>query len=433
MSNASELDSTTNIHSTTRTPASCYRWALRKVLQRFTQGRLTLEFPDGTSRDFGRGEAGPQAVIAVRNEDFFRRCVLFGGVGMGEAYMDGDWDSPDLRAVIEWFVVNVHHDRQCKGSADRMPFVGFLKLINRLGHLSRSNSRSLSRKNIAEHYDLGNDFYRLWLDESMTYSCARFTSVDQTLECAQAAKYEALCRKLDLRSTDHVLEIGCGWGGFSLHAASHYGCRVTAVTISQAQFETASEKIRTEGLEDRVTILLQDYRDLTGTFDKIASIEMLEAVGDHFLETWCAQCHRLLKPDGILAVQMIIVPDGDFADLRRGTDFIQKHIFPGSLLLSVGRMNQAMMRTGDLTLLGLDDMASCYVRTLREWHGKFNARLNEVRALGFSEKFLRKWNYYLKYCEAAFATRNISVVQASYTRRCNFNLHREDGISPLLP
>jgi cyclopropane-fatty-acyl-phospholipid synthase len=432
MNTASEVDSSTRINPSTTTQASWYRWPLGEVLQRFSQGRLTMEFPDGTSRDFGKGEGGPQAVIAVRKEDFFRRCVLFGGVGMGEAYMDGDWDSPDLRAVIEWFVVNVHHDQLCKGSADRMPLVGFLKLINRLGHLMRSNSRSLSRKNIAEHYDLGNDFYRLWLDESMTYSCARFTSVDQTLESAQAAKYEALCRKLDLRSTDHVLEIGCGWGGFSLHAASQHGCRVTAVTISQAQFDAATEKIRAAGLEDRVTILLQDYRDLTGTFDKIASIEMLEAVGDNFLETWCAQCHRLLKPDGILAVQMIIVPDGDFADLRRGTDFIQKHIFPGSLLLSVGRMNQAMMRTGDLTLLGLDDMASCYVRTLREWHKKFNARLDDVRALGFPESFLRKWNYYLKYCEAAFATRNISVVQASYTRRCNFNLHREDGISTLL-
>jgi cyclopropane-fatty-acyl-phospholipid synthase len=371
--------------------------------------------------------------MIVHREEFFRRCIVFGGVGLGEAYMDGDWDSPDIRAIIEWFVVNLHHDRRCKGSADRMPLVGFLNVLNRLRHLMRPNSRPLSRKNIAEHYDLGNDFYRLWLDESMTYSCALFTSTEQTLELAQTAKYEALCQRLDLRSTDHLLEIGCGWGGFSLHAASRYGCQVTAVTISQAQFDEATERICEAGLQDRVRIVLQDYRDMTGKFDKIASIEMLEAVGDNFLEAWCAQCHRLLKADGMLGVQMIIVPDRDFEDLRRGTDFIQKHIFPGSLLLSVGRMNQAMIRTGDLTLLRMDDMASCYARTLREWHAKFNARLAEVRGLGFSETFVRKLNYYLKYCEAAFATRNISVVQAVYTRRCNLNLHREDGILTLFP
>ncbi|HEY2344173.1 MAG TPA: cyclopropane-fatty-acyl-phospholipid synthase family protein, partial [Chthoniobacteraceae bacterium] len=286
----------------------------------------------------------------------------------------------------------------------------------------RPNSLRTSRRNIAEHYDLGNEFYRLWLDSTMTYSSGYFTSADQTLESAQRAKYEALCQKLRLRPSDQVLEIGCGWGGFSEHAARNYGCRITAVTISQEQLAFARERMRREGLDERVEIRLQDYRHIEGQFDKIVSIEMMEALGDRYLETYFAAIHRLLKRDGLVALQYITVPDCRHAELRRKTDFIQKHIFPGSLLLSIGRVNQAINRTGDLFLHHLEDLGLSYARTLRLWWEGFNARVEEVRQLGFDARFMRKWNYYFQYCEAAFAMRNISVIQACYTRPNNGTL-----------
>ena len=248
------------------------------------------------------------------------------------------------------------------------------------------------------------------------------------MEEAQNSKYQALCEKLRLTAGDHVLEIGCGWGGFSIFAASRYGCRVTGVTISQAQHDEAVQRVQAAGLSDKIEIRMQDYRKITGQFDKIASIEMLEAVGDQYLETYFRKCTEVLKPNGLLAFQMITVPDYSYQDLKRGVDWIQKHIFPGSLLLSITRVNQAIQRVGDLFMHGMEDMGSGYARTLREWHVNFNARLDEVRGLGYSETFIRKWNYYLKYCEAAFATRNISVVQAVYTKPANQDLHREDGV-----
>lgn len=408
---------------------SLLRRPLIATLRDFRLGRLHVDLPDGSVEVFGSDEPGPRARIAIRNDDFFRKCALHGNVGLGEAYLDGDWDTPDIRSVIEWFIVNLHADPRTRGSSQRLKLVGLLRLLDRVGHRLRANNKTMSRRNIEEHYDLGNDFYRLWLDPSMTYSSARYTHPEQSLESAQAEKYENLCRLLKLQPGDRVLEIGCGWGGFALHAARHHGVHVTGVTISPAQHDEATRRVREAGLEDRIEIRLQDYRDLSGTFDKIVSIEMLEAVGDRYLETWTAKCHEVLAPGGLLAVQMITVPDCDHAELRRGTDFIQKHIFPGSLLLSIGRMNEAMNRTGTLFLHGLEDLGASYARTLREWHATFNGRLDEVRELGFSERFIRKWNYYLKYCEAAFATRNISVVQAVYTRPANqATLHREDGL-----
>jgi cyclopropane-fatty-acyl-phospholipid synthase len=230
------------------------------------------------------------------------------------------------------------------------------------------------------------------------------------------------------KSTDHVLEIGCGWGGFSIYAASKYGCRVTGVTISPAQHAEATARVKAAGLEDKINIIICDYRDITGQYDKIASIEMLEAVGDEFLETWCAKCVEVLKPHGLLAVQMITVPCPEHDELKKGTDWIQKHIFPGSLLLATHRMMKALERTGNLFLHGMDDMGTSYARTVREWHNAFESKREDVRALGFNETFLRKWSFYLKYCEAAFSTRNISVVQAVFTRPCNLSLHRDDGL-----
>jgi cyclopropane-fatty-acyl-phospholipid synthase len=305
------------------------------------------------------------------------------------------------------------------GSKTKTTALNFLKLYNRLLHFLRPNSVATARKNIAEHYDLGNDFYALWLDATMTYSAALFTSHDQSLADAQAAKYDALCQKLRLVPGDHVLEIGSGWGGFASHAVRHYGCRVTTVTISQAQFDYASERFAREGIADRAEVRLQDYRHITGQFDKIASIEMMEAIGDQYLETYFAKIHEVLKPDGLVAVQFITVPDCRHAELKHGIDWIQKHIFPGSLLLSITRVSEALQRTGDLFLHQLEDFGSHYARTLRMWFENFNSCHENVRALGFDDRFIRKWNYYLQYCEAAFAMRNISVVHAVYTRPNN--------------
>ena len=412
---------------------SLFRYPFVRTLRRMRRGNLSVRFPDGEVVHFGGDEAGARcAQMVIHREQFFKRCALYGGVGLGEAYVDGDWDSSDLRAVIEWFIDNIANEKHMRCSSQRFRTVGWLRTLNRIGHRLRPNSMLHSRRNIAEHYDLGNDFYKLWLDPTMTYSGARFTSPDQTLECAQLAKYDALCQKLRLKGEDHLLEIGCGWGGFSCYAAQTYGCRITAVTISEAQFEEAARRVEEAGLTDRVEVRLQDYREIEGSFDKIASIEMLEAVGHKYHETYFSKCDELLARDGLLAVQMITVPDDQYEDLRKGADFIQKHIFPGSLLLSVGRVTDILGQTGDLFLHGLEDLGAGYARTLREWHENFNKCLSQVREQGFSEEFIRKWNYYMKYCEAAFASRNISVVQAVYTRPNNHAcLHCEDGIDTL--
>lgn len=404
--------------------AGPFEMLVMKTLSRFRQGGLRLVLPDGDTRALGARDADITAEIRVRRRDsFFRRCALFGNIGLGEGYVAGDWDTDNIAGVIAWFIANIQRHPARSGSPARLAFVNTLGFLNRIRHRLRPNSVRLSRRNIAEHYDLGNDFYRLWLDETMTYSAARFTREDQSLEDAQAAKYDALCRKLHLKPTDHVLETGCGWGGFSCHAARHYGCRVTAITISREQQKFAAERVAREGLAGRVEIRLQDYRHVTGRFDKVVSIEMLEAVGDAYLETYFAKCAEVLLPGGLLAFQVITVPDSRQRALRRGVDWIQKHIFPGSLLLSVGRFNEAIGRTSDLFMHDLEDLGASYARTLRLWFERFNHRLPEVRALGFDEPFIRKWNYYLQYCEAAFATRHISVVQACYTRPNNPTLN----------
>lgn len=416
---------------TSRAPAgSLYRALVHRALSKMALGHLHVEWPDGSIQTYGDGSLSPAATLRVKNTDFFRKCALFGGIGLGEAYVDGDWETDDIRAVLEWFILNIAHNEQMQGSSQRIPGVGLLKLFNRIGHMLRRNSVSMSRRNISEHYDLGNDFYKLWLDPTMTYSAARFTHADQTLEQAQLAKYEALCQKLKLKASDEVLEIGCGWGGFSIYAVRKYGCKVTGITISQAQFDEATKRVEEAGLAERIEIRLVDYRKVEGQFDKIASIEMLEAVGDQYLETYFGQCTKLLKPGGMLAFQVITVPDYSYEDLKRGTDWIQKHIFPGSLLLSVSRINEAIQKVGRLFLHGMEDMGAGYARTLREWHVNFNAKQDAVRSLGYDERFIRKWNYYLKYCEAAFASRNISVIQAVYTKPWNLQLHREDGVAP---
>ena len=386
------------------------------------RGRLRLVLPDGSEKIFGGLGEEPRAEIRVKDVAFFRTCVLYGPVGFGEAYMVGLWETEDLVGVIAWFIRNADESTVLEGSGRTDLRIGLMNFAHKVAHQLRPNSRRTSRRNIQEHYDLSNEFFALWLDPTMTYSAAYWDQPGATLEQAQVRKYDVLCRKLRLQPSDHVLEIGSGWGGFSMHAAKNFGCRVTTVTISLAQFDEASRRIAAAGLNDKIDLRLTDYRELTGHFDKIASIEMLEAVGDKYLDGYFAQCHRLLQRKGLLGLQYITCPDGQYEVLRRGVDFIQRHVFPGSLLNSIGRVNTALNRTGDLFLHDLDDMGPYYAQTLHVWRTSFHRELAAVRAQGFDETFLRKWDYYLAYCEAAFATRHISVVQAIYTRADNETL-----------
>ncbi len=362
---------------------------------------------------FGAPDQAPGlcATISVHDPRFYVKIALGGSIGAAEAYMAGYWSCDDLTALIRIMTLNhqVHSGLE-KGLA-RLTFP-----FHRLYHLMHGNSKKGSRKNIAAHYDLGNDFYELFLDETMTYSCGIFERPESTLSEASVAKYDRICRKLQLEPGSEVLEIGSGWGGFALHAASRYGCRVTTTTISRQQYEGARERIRAAGLEDRITLLQDDYRDLRGTFDRLVSIEMIEAVGYGYIETFLKCCSRLLKPDGMLLLQCITMPDHLFSRYKYSVDFINRYIFPGSCLTSIASLAGAAARSTDLRLVHLEDITSHYARTLREWRKRFLERLPEVRSLGYTEEFIRMWEFYLCYCEGGFAERYIGDVQLLFTR-----------------
>ena len=410
-------------------PSLCRQWVL-DTLRPLDRGFLEIELPGGNTVTFGESDTSAslphgisaRAAIRVRRERFFKKCVLGGDVGFGESFVDGDWDTPDLTAVIAWFVHNVDNAPTLSGShrrSLRTHAVNLLRFANRTAHLLRPNNRATAKRNIKEHYDLSNDFFALFLDANMMYSGAKWTTPGMSLEQAQAAKNDALCRSLQLKPEDHVLEIGSGWGGWSMHAARHYGCHITTLTISQQQHDLAVKRIAEAGLHHQIDVRMCDYRDIKGTFDKIVSIEMMEAIGHRYLPDYCASLHRVLKPDGLLALQFITCPDDRYDEFRQGVDFIQKHIFPGSLLLSINRVNQLLATQGGFVLKSLEDMGNDYVQTLRCWRAAFNQRLDKARRLGFDDRFIRKWTYYLHYCEAAFGLRNISVVQTLHSRANN--------------
>lgn len=399
---------------------SFYEKAILGLLSKMDKGMLTITLPSGEQLKLGNGE-GISANIEVRNNDFFKRCVLYGDIGFGEAFVDGDWETENITNVIKWFILNIDNAPTVSGSNSRNLALNILRVFNKIYHFNRTNSVNGSRRNISEHYDLNNDFFALFLDPSMTYSAAYFKEEGLSLQQAQIEKYDRLCRQLNLKTSDHVLEIGTGWGGNAIHIAKNYGCKVTTATISQEQYKMAKERIAQEGLSEKVNVILKDYRLLEGQFDKIISIEMLEAVGHKFLEVYFRKCQELLKQDGLLALQVITCPDSRYESLRSGVDWIQKHIFPGSLLPSVAAINKAVNNTGNLTMIDLKDMGMHYAKTLTLWKEKFNQELSRVKALGFDDRFIRKWNYYLCYCEAAFEMRNIHVMQMVYSRPNNIN------------
>lgn len=400
-------------------PSGFYAKAVLGILEKMNVGRMHITFSDGSTKSIGNGEGGIEADIRVESDEFYKRCVLYGDVGFGEAYVDGLWNTTSITNVIKWFLLNIENAPGVSGSSVQSLLLNILKAVNTLGHLRRANTMSGSKKNIVEHYDLSNEFFSLWLDPSMTYSSAFFKSNDLSLEQAQYEKYRRLSEQLHLQPTDHVLEIGSGWGANAIFMAENYGCKVTSITISEEQCKLANERIKAKGLSDRVKVIIEDYRKITGQFDKIVSVEMLEAVGADYYEPYFRKCHEVLKKNGIVALQVITCPDSRFEQLKNGVDWIQKHIFPGSLLPSVAALNHAVNTTGDLTLVDLKDLGLHYARTLHTWFDNFNAEREEVLRLGFDDRFTRKWNYYLCYCEAAFAMRNINVMQMVYTRPNN--------------
>lgn len=398
---------------------SFYQDLVIKVLSKMAKGRLYLTLTNGEQITLGTGEGNIAASIIINSDEFYKRIILFGDIGFGEAYVDGLWDTDNITNVIKWVLLNIENAPGISGSKIQTLSLNILKLYNKLSHFKRANTIQGSRKNISEHYDLNNDFFASFLDPTMTYSAAYFYRDGLSLQEAQLAKYERLCRQLHLRPADHVLEIGSGWGGNAIYMAKTYGCKVTSLTISEEQHKLAVERVEAEGLSHKVKILLKDYRLMEGSFDKIVSVEMLEAVGAKFLDVYFKKCHDLLKRNGILALQVITSPDSRFEALKSGVDWIQKHIFPGSLLPSVAAINAAINRTGDLTMVDLKDIGLDYAKTLRLWCDSFNANLSKVKTLGFDDAFIRKWNYYLCYCEAAFAMRNINVMHLVYSRPNN--------------
>lgn len=374
------------------------------ALRRIERGSLSVNWQGGGEIIYGK--PGPKAALHVHDRRFFRRALLGGEIGLGESYMDGQWSSPDLVRLAELMLAN-------REVLSRLPALLSWpsRLRDSIRHARRRNSRRGSRRNIGDHYDLSNDFFALFLDRELMYSCAIYSSPHESLEQAQRNKLATICDRLGLARGDRVLEIGTGWGGFAAYAATERGCHVTTTTISRAQYDYARRRIAEAGLESQVDVRLDDYRDLRGTFDKIVSIEMFEAVGlDHY-DDFFGACDRLLSPAGSMLLQTITVDDWRFADYRRTPSWIAKHIFPGSELASVARILASLERVSTLGLTSIAQIGPHYALTLREWRRRFLARLDEVRALGFDDRFIRMWDLYLAYCEAAFATHHIGNAQ----------------------
>jgi cyclopropane-fatty-acyl-phospholipid synthase len=377
--------------------------------RRLACGRLDFVLADGRRFRADGAAPGPVAEIAVHNPDLFARLVREGDLGFCEAYVEGWWSTPDLQAFMD--LVHAGNDDLYDG----FPGMGLVRTFERLRHWLRGNSKRQAKRNIAHHYDLGNDFYRLWLDETMTYSSALFQSGQEPLELAQRQKYASMVDRIGARPGDHVLEIGCGWGGFAEYAAGERGLKVTGLTISREQHDYAVERIRKAGLSDRVDIRMRDYRDERGVYDGIASIEMFEAVGEKYWPIYFNSLHDRLKPGCNATLQIITVQDKRFDVYRKGVDFIQKYIFPGGMLPSPSVLRQEIARAG-LRLNGSIEFGESYSQTLRRWHESFNDRWDEIAGMGFDDSFRRMWNFYLTSCAGAFQGGNCDVTQITVNR-----------------
>jgi cyclopropane-fatty-acyl-phospholipid synthase len=401
--------------------AGIARRAVFSLLRKIERGSITI-IENSERHSFGR-KGGLAAEITVRDPGFYTDMAFGGSIGAGEAYMSGFWSADDLTTLVRIIVLNRRVLTDIEGG-----LAAFLQPLHGLMHALRKNTQKGSRQNISAHYDLGNDFYSLWLDRTMTYSCNIFERADATLEDAATAKYDRICRKLALKPTDHVLEIGTGWGGFALHAAKYYGCRITTTTISRQQHDWAKDLFAREGVSGRIELLSDDYRDLTGKYDKIVSIEMIEAVGHHFLDTYLNACSKLLRDDGMMALQAIIINDQAYEAQIKSVDFIRRYIFPGGFIPSIEAITRSAAKVTDMRLFHLEDITPHYSRTLRIWRERFFRNIDVVRKLGYPETFIRMWEYYLCYCEGAFRERYIGNVQMVFTKPdC-----RPEAILPML-
>ena len=381
-----------------------------EVASRLGEGRMDFVLPDGRCFRVEGAASGLAAVIEVHNADLFARLIRDGDLGFCDAYLDGWWSSPDLQAFLDLIQRPANN-----AVGDSYPGLSLVRAYERMRFWLQSNSKTQAKKNISYHYDLGNDFYRLWLDETMTYSSAIFESGQESLEAAQRRKYASMVDQMDAKAGDHVLEIGCGWGGFAEYAAKERGLKVTALTISQAQYDYAVERIAKAGLSDQVSIKLQDYRDERGVYDGIASIEMFEAVGERYWPTYFNTLRDRLNPGCHATLQIITVAESRWPTYRQGVDFIQKYIFPGGMLPAPSVLRAEVERAG-LRVKGSIEFGTSYSLTLRRWHETFTERWGEVKKLGFDDRFKRMWDFYLASCAGAFQGGNCDVTQITVTR-----------------
>lgn len=395
------------------------RQLLFKFLSGLETGRLRIH-DQGELYEFGQitEQTGLVADIFVYNPNFYADVIFGGSVGAGEAYMSGYWGTPNLTQVMRLFARNLT-------ALDRLDNNQSIisRSLLRVFHWLNRNTKAGARKNIAAHYDLGNDFFSLFLDDTMMYSAAIYPQPDASLATAAVYKLQRVCEKLQLNANDHLLEIGTGWGGMAIYAAQHYGCRVTTTTISKAQREYALAQVAAAGLSDRITVLFDDYRDLQGQFSKLVSIEMIEAVGhDHYAQ-YFASCSRLLAADGLMLLQAITIADQRYESARKAVDFIQRYIFPGGSLPSIAVISELSARNTDMTIVDIEDIGEHYAQTLKHWRELFLQNLNEVQRQGFDERFIRMWEFYLCYCEGGFRERSIGTAQVLLAKpgyRCGY-------------
>ena len=383
-----------------------------KVLAKLQVGSLVLKEP-GETLTFGTHDDpnAPHAEVHVHDNDLYRRILTGGSIAAGETFIEGLWSSPDLTAVTRAFSANM---AMLEALSDRQHFLASAAL--KVSHWARRNTAARSRENISAHYDLGNDFFSLFLDPNMMYSSAVFPTPESDLATAATYKLKLICEDLELSANDHLVEIGTGWGGMAIYAAENYGCRVTTTTISREQYDYAREAVARRGLQDRITVLFDDYRDLSGRFDKLVSIEMIEAVGHQFYDTYFSTLSRLLKPHGKAAIQAITMTEQRYEQARDSVDFIKRYIFPGGCLPSLTVISDALSRVTDLQMSNLRDITRDYADTLNVWHEGFLEKLDEVKEMGFDDRFIRMWRYYLSYCEGGFRERIIGTYQITMTK-----------------
>ena len=399
------LVSKTSLSTTHNLTSALLRRGVLRQLSQLKSGHLVV-IENGERLMFGDSGAGLVGEVQIHDTSVWGMIASNGSIGAGEAFIHGYWSSPDLTKVIRVLVSNMDVLDAMEGGLARLgrPLIRGLHWINR-------NTRKGSQKNIAAHYDLGNDMFEQFLDPTMMYSAAQFLTADDTLEQAQLNKLQRICQKLDLKPADHLLEIGTGWGSMALYAAQHYGCKVTTTTLSKEQFDYTQARIEALGLQEQVTLLLEDYRDLTGQYDKLVSIEMIEAVGHHFLPSYFKQCSQLLKPHGLMLLQAITIRDQRYEQAKSSVDFIQRYIFPGGALPSVQKMLEIVGKDTDMNLMHMEDFGLHYAKTLRLWHENFRRAHGRLTELGYDDYFLRLWEFYLCYCEGGFLERSIGTAQ----------------------